>query len=279
MIFCALSGGLGNQMFQFANAFSCAQKLKQKLILDTSELLGDGKRKYALGDFNLSNVVMEKNPKTLSLFSRISLGIFWPVKDIKEEKEFTFNPSVLNIKGCNRLVGYWQCPAYFEDHRNELIQIFSLKTLSDKFNFYKQLLTQETSVSIHVRRGDYVSELHTNQIHGICSIDYYKNAIQVLANKYPLTRFTYLIFSDDKNWSKDAFAFLESYKIIENLSDAEELLLMSLCKHNIIANSSFSWWAAWLNKHEYKTVIAPQNWFKQNLHDTKDLIPPNWTRI
>ena len=279
MVFVSLSGGLGNQMFQFAFGLSYAERNKETLILETSELQSDVKREYALGAFNINNTCITSNPKELSFFKRLSLGIFGTIKDIKEKAEFKFDSDFSHIKGQIRLLGYWQNQKYFEDFKEEIFSIFSLKKPGTTFCALSEKYHELQTVSIHVRRGDYVSDLQTNQVHGTCSLDYYKDAIEMINKSNPAIKFTYLIFSDDKAWSKEAFSFLQDKEIIEQLLDAEELILMSQCTHNIIANSSFSWWAACLNKNKNKKVIAPQKWFAKEIHDTSHLIPKNWIRI
>lgn len=279
MVFVSLSGGLGNQMFQYACGLSYSKRNNETLILETSELQNDGKRTYALGAFNINNTCISSNPKDLSFFKKVSLGIFGNIVDIKEKVEFKFDSEFNQIKGQSRLIGYWQNQSYFEAFKEDIISVFSLLKPGETFCTLSEKYIGQNAVSIHVRRGDYVSELHTNLVHGICSLDYYKEAIKRIETDNPSTKFTYLIFSDDKPWSKEAFSFLQDKEIIEQLTDAEELILMSQCEHNIIANSSFSWWAAWLNKNTKKKVIAPKKWFAKDLHDTSELIPQNWIKI
>jgi AAA+ ATPase superfamily predicted ATPase len=279
MVFVSLSGGLGNQMFQYACGLSYSKRNNETLILETSELQNDGKREYALGAFNINNTCISSNPHEFSFFKRLTLGIFGNIIDVKEKVEFKFDSDFNRIKGQKRLIGYWQNQKYFEAFKEEILSVFTLSKPGKAYCTLSEKYTSQNTVSIHVRRGDYVSELHTNQVHGTCSLDYYNEAIKRIKEDNPLTEFTFLIFSDDKAWSKDAFSFLENKEIIEQLTDSEELILMSQCKHNVIANSSFSWWAAWLNKNKNKTVIAPQKWFAKDLHDTSELIPEKWIKI
>jgi hypothetical protein len=137
------------------------------------------------------------------------------------------------------------------------------------------------SISIHVRRGDYVSDGFTQQFHGNCSLEYYSNAISLLASNN--VDFTLIFFSDDCEWVKEQFKNLTYSKMFIDHNDGEnswkDMLLMSSCTHNIIANSSFSWWAAWLNDNPKKTIIAPKNWYADTKLNTDDLIPPQWIRI
>ena len=137
-----------------------------------------------------------------------------------------------------------------------------------------------SSVSVHVRRGDYVNDPKTNAYHGTCSLDYYKKAVEIIRNKVKDPVF--FIFSDDAEWVKKNFNIDEQQVLVsepEKLSLTEELKLMASCRHSVVANSSFSWWGAWLNNNNEKMVIAPQKWFADPLIDTSDLIPSAWIRI
>jgi hypothetical protein len=138
-------------------------------------------------------------------------------------------------------------------------------------------ISQSKSVSIHIRRTDYVSNPNTRRFHGICDMDYYYKAVKMIAGKVHSSNF--FLFSDDINWVKENFRIKYPTIFVDHIgSDAEELLLMSLCKHNIIANSSFSWWGAWLNRNLSKIVIAPKKWFKVNVNE-RDIVPQEWIRI
>ena len=136
------------------------------------------------------------------------------------------------------------------------------------------------AVSLHIRRGDYVSNPVTNNYHGTCSLAYYKKAVLLLKEK--IENPSFFIFSDDLLWARENLDFINDMTFIDldkSIPDHEEMHLMSQCKHNIIANSSFSWWGAWLNENSDKIVIAPKKWFSDNTINTEDLIPAKWMRI
>ncbi len=136
------------------------------------------------------------------------------------------------------------------------------------------------AVSLHIRRGDYVKVKETNDFHGVCSIAYYETAIELITNK--INDPVFYIFSDDMDWVKKNFNIRQNHVFVDANDAAtnyEDMRLMSLCKHNIIANSSFSWWGAWLNPSSSKTVIAPKKWMKDPSIETIDLIPGNWIRL
>jgi hypothetical protein len=184
------------------------------------------------------------------------------------------------VKESVYLSGVWQSEKYFRDYEKNIRKEITLKNApSPEFERMKRQITQNQSVSIHVRRGDYVTKAKTNSLHGTCSPEYYRLAIKEISNN--LTSPTFFIFTDDVTWTKENLQIKQNniYVSGNKFSNAEELILMSMCQHNIIANSTFSWWAAWLNTNPHKVVIAPKQWFATSTIDTKDLIPPNWKTL
>ena len=188
----------------------------------------------------------------------------------------------MNKRGELYLDGYWQSEKYFkgavEAIRRELIV---QKELEGK-NLEIAGMIKEVAqpVSIHIRRGDYVSDKKTNQVHGLCSLDYYESAINRLTETFSSPHF--FVFSDDQNWVKENLKLNLPATYVDHNDAAtnfEDLRLMSLCKHNIIANSSFSWWGAWLNADSEKVVIAPSKWFADNNMNSQDVCPEVWVRI
>ena len=175
------------------------------------------------------------------------------------------------------LKGYWQCPKYFDNYRKEILNQLVLKTTSATYNKYLPLVQQSNSIAIHVRRGDYVQDQKTNAFHGVCGMEYYVNAMQKLA-QLGIQDKPLFIFSDDIEWCENQFTDWGKVTFIDGLNDRESLQLMSKCKHNIIANSSFSWWSAWLNNFADKQIIAPQKWLNQSI-EPFDLIPNTWHKI
>jgi len=287
MVKIKLTGGLGNQMFQYVMARAVAIRNNTDLDLDISwfkKIKGNTSRKYNLDDFNIKGEIIET-----SLFSKIKSKIyFWELnkpyskrKFIKEEKIFNFNPEILKISGDVYIEGYWQSEKYFKDIEDVIRKDFTLK---DKFsdigeNLKKQILNCE-AVSLHIRRGDYLSNAEANNFHGLCSLDYYNKAVSIISEKVKDPVF--FIFSDDIEWVKENLKINFPMIFIENsfgLKDTEELILMSLCKHYIIANSSFSWWGAWLGNNKNKLVLSPKKWVNDNNIEVKDLIPNEWILI
>src|SRR3989344_4984067 len=133
------------------------------------------------------------------------------------------------------------------------------------------------SVSVHIRRGDYVTNANTNQFHGLCSLDYYNKAVSFISSKQ--NEMELFVFSDDIEWCKENLKYDFPIHFVETNDAHSDMYLMSLCKHNIIANSSFSWWGAWLNDNFQKIVVAPSQWIADASVNTQDLIPKGWIKI
>ena len=173
--------------------------------------------------------------------------------------------------------GYFQSEKYFAHNRQAIKNLFTLPQhyLDYVMTKYGSVLQGET-LSIHVRRGDYVN---LPNHHPLADMDYYKSAIDHILGKVAITK--YVVFSDDINWCINTFGYDDNIVYISDEADFIDLYIMSLCKHNIIANSTFSWWGAWLNDNDSKIVVAPDKWFGSARSDlnTKDLIPETWIKI
>jgi hypothetical protein len=244
-------------------------------------------RDYELGEFQINPLIAEESEVRLfnqnDPVSRIK-RLFSRTKLVRE-KNLRFQPTILNSGDQVYLNGYWQCEKYFDAIRTELLNDFTLKydLLSELHK--NQLepiesINRTNSVSVHFRRGDYVSDEITNSFHGTCSIQFYHNAIKLMAKQVQSPHF--FLFSDDPEWIlKNRIINDFPTTVITTSNMHHDMYLMSLCKHNIIANSSFSWWGAWLNRNPEKRIIAPKRWFaKDELNpQTQDLIPQNWIRL
>lgn len=292
MIIIKLQGGLGNQMFQYTMASVLAKKNNTSVLIDTSSFnLTEKRNGYTPRNFELAifnNSYIKASEHVILSFYHLSninkirrkLGLHYP--KIYVEPSFDFQTAVLSIKSPVYLIGYFQSYKYFVGFEGFVRQLFSFPVDAlDEIN--KELLIKiknSNSIAIHIRRGDYVNDKMTAEYHGSCSLDYYLEGIKLLASKKE--DFTLVFFSDDSDWVKEQFDDLPYSKIIIDHNKAEnswkDMLLMSSCHHNIIANSSFSWWAAWLNENSEKIVIAPKHWFaeKELEKSTKDLIPSEW---
>lgn len=302
MVISHVLGGLGNQMFQYAVGRAVSLRRKEKLKLDISSFDSYELRKYELDVFNINAEIATNEEIKLVTFDPqgISGGIIKkilaggavkkilrlmlmisPKPRIYNEKFYHYNSDIAKINYSVYLKGYWQSEKYFLDYEDIIRYDFTLKhKLSDESARYAQMITDSTSIGLHVRRGDYVNNPSTNDYHGVCSLDYYKKAVSII-NDLNINPY-FFIFSDDLAWVKENLDFIEKKVFIElddNIPDCEEMYLLSQCNHNIIANSSFSWWGAWLNQNPNKVVIAPKRWFADTSIDTSDLIPKTWTRI
>lgn len=271
-----LVGGLGNQMFQFAAGLGLAKRKSASLKIDSSSF-----RNYQLHKFDLLKwavPAVEVNPAELKELLGRKLFIL-PNKKFKEKK-FSFDPNFFSLHPPVYLQGYWQSEKHFKHVREELLSLFVPSSpLSDYSLKIKKMISESyCAVSLHVRRGDYL--LSKNQsIHGSCGLDYYQKCIQYFENKYQ--DITFFIFSDDIPWARENLTFKgQSVYVDGNGVDRnhEDMFLMSLCHHNVIANSSFSWWGAWLNKNKDQEVIAPKQWFVTNKYDYQDIYCEGWMK-
>ena len=275
-----LSGGLGNQMFQFATGYTLAKKNNVKLSLDLRRF---SRRKDHNG-FELQNVfdIYSKvkfldNPLDFYLinFKEILHKIDFTYKKFNEP-HYHYTKMISNVSKHSKLNGYWQSELYFQNYADEIKKIFSFsKQLNEKNSLIANEIKQNQSISIHIRRGDYL--LPNNRNHNTDLRKYYLKAIEKTSKFYNSPK--YFIFTDDPSWVSRNFTLDYLFKIVNINHQTQsffDMYLMSLCKSNIIANSSFSWWGAWLNNNKDKVVYAPKNWFKDKRISTDDLIPKSW---
>ena len=296
MIIVSLRGGLGNQMFQYAAARRLAFIHNTPLRLDVSRL-GKAAPGVTQRTFELQNFQIQGRPASRDeLLSFSSCAGTWfgsvyskflqltrvrPNSHVFREAQFHFDPKVLDLPDDTCLVGYWQSPRYYAEVEEIIRCEFSPREpLAGRSLELAKRMQGSNSISLHVRRGDYANNHKTLNHHGLCSLDYYRKCVDVVTEKVSSPHF--FVFSDDPKWVRDNLRFNFPLTIVEHNTrqDAyKDLILMSLCRHNIIANSTFSWWAAWLNSNPDKLVLAPTRWFAAPSIRTEDLIPDSWTRI
>lgn len=293
MIIVKLMGGLGNQMFQYALGRRLAYKHRTSLKLDLSWFETQTLRSYQLDTLKISATVASlneveklKRAKWAGLKGRVNQAIqrrlpYYRKRVVVEQAPF-FDPQIVKYISRNAyLTGYWQSEKYFTSIAPLLREELKLKEqLSVDSQVWAEKISRVNSVSLHVRRGDYVDNSHTSKFHGTCSLTYYADAIDNLRHSFP--KMTTFVFSDDMNWARHNLGNHSLVEFVElnNINrDQEELMLMSLCDHHIIANSSYSWWGAWLGNCPGKIVVAPQKWFNDTTLETKDLIPETWIRL
>lgn len=275
MIVIKIKGGLGNQMFQYAAAKAYALETKRPFLLDTSIFASYKLHNYGLHHFNIqSNFYLPESIWKLNLKKLFNKVVFYD----EDNHSFNYNPDLIRTKSDFLfLEGYFQTEKYFLKYENEIradFQIISpLKQQTKDTIAYIQTVN---AVSIHFRRGDYIG----NAVHETDKTEYYKKAMKIIESK--VENPVYFLFSDDIPWVKENFTsnFETHYVDFNDVStNFEDLKLMASCKHNIMANSSFSWWGAWLNKNPNKIVIAPKKWFNTEKVNVSDVIPENWIKL
>jgi hypothetical protein len=286
MVAIKLEGGIGNQMFQYAAARALASKLDSPLLLDIYEYRSYEDRQFDLHMFpNITESFLSeaqyKKLNSRSFFAKLRRALGGC--RIYKEPYFHFNSDFFDLTEPAYLIGYFQSEKYFSEHESLIRKKFEwgAEKLSQTTLSYLSSLRDNTTVSVHFRRGDYVNNQKTSNYHGTCSPAYYQNSIALMAERNSDAHF--MVFSDDIPWvkSENVFANLKHTYVEKtvDMHDSEEMFLMSQCTNNIVANSSFSWWGAWLNSYPAKVVVAPKNWFRTPELDTKDLVPESWLRI
>lgn len=284
MLIIQLTGGLGNQMFQYAATRAQALRLGTELYLDKSHFLTTptGKknlRQYELYHFNVKEQFRKPQFHWVKKYFRVK-NMYFQVETFREE-HVHLHPEFFDIKDNTYIEGCFQSEDYFRQFEEVIRKELSFKTPPTGLN--AELLEEIKSVnavSLHVRRGDYVSNPETLKAHGICGIDYYERAIKVIEEKIENPYF--FLFSDEPEWVQQNLQLNHPFKVINHNkgeNSFEDMRLMSACRHHIIANSSFSWWGAWLNPAKDKMVLAPQQWFLNPGWDSKDIIPNNWIKV
>jgi hypothetical protein len=280
-----LFGGLGNQMFQYSMLRSLSFEMNEDFAFNTDMIkFYNDNCEYQLKEvFNLNCRILSstdasvkypiffyKHPYIRYLYSKLKINF----------KNFYFEGNKSNLqffKSNNYLFsfyyGYWQNENYFIKYKTVITQDFNFILPTDEIViFYYNLIISCNSVSIHIRRGDYKS----SKLHQILDISYYYKAMKILESNF--SNLTYFVFSDDINWVKHNFIINKNIILIDKKSYKShfDMYLMSKCNHNIIANSTFSWWGAWLNTNPKKQVFAPYNWYNNHL---TQCIPSDWNLI
>ncbi len=292
MIISHILGGIGNQMFQYAAGRSLSLHLNDYYTLDLKDFdryaLHHGYELKRVFDVPIEPTSPDKLRSVLGL-SRLSLlkkilrrrqfSILRGQKFIVEP-HFNFWPKFFSLKSGSYLHGYWQSEKYFKSIEKVIRDDFSFKKpLAEKNLLIANQIHQTNAVSLHIRRGDYLTDAKTNRIMSVCDISYYERAISYMAAK--VSNPVFYVFSDDMDWVKQSISITYPSVYVDHNRGEDsyvDMQLMSLCKHHIIANSSFSWWGAWLNPSAKKIVVAPKLWFKNGNNDS-DLIPNEWIRL
>ncbi len=291
MIITRIIGGLGNQMFQYAVGRALSISRRLPLYLDISSYrhyrrhqgfelqcvfncnasLASTKDVYSVLGWRAMPII--KN-----LISRIDFSILH-TDSFVVEPHLHYWPGICNVPDRVYLQGYWQSEKYFSDTASVIRSDFTFKQPMSAVNAaWAKKISSCISVSLHIRRGDYASHARTYVTHGLCSLDYYHAAVGYVAERTREPEF--FVFSDDISWARDNLKLNYRCHYLDHNQGKEsynDMRLMSLCRHHIIANSTFSWWGAWLNPCEEKIVVAPARWFASGARI--DLIPEGWVQI
>lgn len=287
MIITRIIGGLGNQMFQYAAGLALATLKQTELKVDLSGFEKGAENMVTSRDFGLDRFVMPlvpANTNEIQAFRKKShtkvsrtLQRFFPFlykRIYFSESGTDFHPGFFQCPDQAYLEGYWQSEKYFKGIEADLREAFVFKKeITEPVSHLSENITSVNSVSIHVRRGDYLKLQH---VYEVCSADYYMKAVQLLSEKVSGSLVLF-VFSDDIDWCRENLKFQADLHFIQTGDLYQDLFLMSQCRHHIIANSSYSWWGAWLNAHTDKIVIAPKTWYRHK--QSPDIYPQNWMTI
>ncbi len=295
MIKVLLTGGLGNQMFQYAFGRALSVKYNTDLVLSTSYLQSKLPFKkwatpmqYELGIFNV-NAILEKN-----LFSGKILYPFAKAEYLFREKwdkmrynavdenDFSFQPHLLDTPDNSFIRGSFQSERYFKEIESVVRKELTFNvTLNGENGLWKNRIENSNAISIHIRRGDYIALKQNVNKFAQIPLSYYQQAMEYTAARVKDPVF--FVFSDDISWVKTNLKSNFPIHFIDNnntsVTSHFDMQLMAACKHHIICNSTFSWWGAWLNNYSDKIVVAPSMWFSGNRRDSKDIIPEYWIKL
>jgi len=260
MITCRLQGGLGNQMFQIAATTALSKDIGTEAVFD-----------FNLCHTPAQGFISSKYKDTI--FKNVNNK---PLNNIKFDgmyNETKFSYSELPKRDKIILNGYFQSERYFSKYRSDILKLFTIpEEIIDKIEMYlsSQISEYDEITSVHVRRGDYIN---LSEYHTLCSVDYYKKAMETIGNGH------FVFISDDINWCKENFKG-DNIHFSPFKNEIEDLAIMSICDNQIIANSSFSWWGAYLCDFKDNKIIAPSNWFgSKGPKDQQDIIPKDWVKI
>ncbi|HKJ23771.1 MAG TPA: alpha-1,2-fucosyltransferase [Myxococcota bacterium] len=278
-----LAGGLGNQMFQYAAGLALAARAGLDLRVDPFRLAADPKRQLEIDAFPGCRLReagrwqrLPGDPRAQALARRFGIGCFPP---LLHQDRPGFEPRVVAARAPVYLRGYWQSERYFADHDAAVRAAFSTADLGPA-RARASRLREPGAVAVHVRRGDYASEAATRRVHGLLPRDYYERAVAHVRSRVPSPVFH--LFSDDPAFVREAFAWLEDAELASESGATgravDDLAAMATCRHHIVANSSYSWWAAWLGASPGQVAVAPLRWYADPTRDTTDLVPPEWHR-
>lgn len=296
MIIVRLKGGLGNQMFQYAFGRKISLMKNIPVKFDISYFENDVvyNRHYELNHFNVIENIASPEEVNQFIYGKFKRGLSgfalkcidkslpnYKRRVVKQTKK-VFDPLIFKASDNTYFDGYWGNENYFKDIATTIRKEFMLKEkLDDKNLEIKKYIMSVNAVSIHIRRNDYLTEEGAKSTFVVCAREYYENAIQRICAIVDSPHF--FIFTQDYDWAEKNFKQNLPITIVKNNEGYKDLELMKYCKHHIIANSSFSWWGAWLNENQGKIIIAPKIWYNkksyQTMYEKGDLIPREWIKL
>ena len=294
-IIAQLQGGLGNQLFQYATARALANRLEANLELDTAwfeaSYIGVTKRDVQLSDLKIDtcfrcHTPLRQRPKTIQRIAQQLLPLNLYVYN--ENRPYHFDEGLSKLRTYQNqdlyLLGYWQSYKYFSEIHEQLIrEIHPRMSLNGVYQPFLDQIKKSLSAMVHIRRGDYIHLAAASKVHGFLGLDYYINGMAILLAKNLEVEF--FVFSDDIKWAQENLPLQEKITYIQVNPDMtsapQELFLMSQCKYHLIANSSLSWWGAWLahGNNAQGRVICPIHWTNDHCMNWNDLLPHSWERI
>ncbi|GAB2688352.1 alpha-1,2-fucosyltransferase [Mucilaginibacter koreensis] len=296
MIYSRLISGLGNQLFQYAVARQLSLLKQVPLKLDVSFYETQSLRAYKLNHYNIKAdlatqeeldsffYVLRSKSIPARLYRKIQrLKPRHLKRSFKELESWVYEPKLYSACSNIYLDGYWQHYKYFEHIDQRIFDELTLKNTEElnQYSIFDSIKKDQQSVSIHIRRGDYISDQDAFNLLGVMPLSYYNNAIAHINKKVKAAN--YYVFSDDLNWASENLKIdgeVQFVDIENGAKDYLELDAMSKCRHQIIANSSFSWWGAFLNRNPDKIVIAPKQWVKpQHINNKIHIQFPEWIKL
>lgn len=300
MIISRLSGGLGNQMFQLAAGAALARRLNKSIVCDARPVLRDAQRRIGVDAFQCDAPIFPRPhaPSSMEVLGdlpplkRASLSfVLWSIRHRSRvlyvrERGLAYQDVLDRLRTSEGraiyLHGFWQSEQYFASHRDEIRRLFAFREGPSMENSQiLESIRSSKSIAIHIRRGDYVSNPKNRQIYASCSLDYYRRAVGYLVERLGAEKVHAYLFSDDPEWVQDNLEIPIGKTIVRNNADSpeEDMRLMSSCEHHVLANSTFSWWGAWLASHPNQIVVAPRVWYHGQPRVDDSIVPRTWVRM
>ena len=284
-IYLRLMGGLGNQLFQYAAGRSLADRLGVELVLDGRYVVRKSQHTgLALDAFKIRARLMNNSEQQRFSEGKIRLARWFkkinrPLGKVFWQTQFNYDSALDILPAGHLLSGFWQTERYMHNVHQLRLDLVLKARLAAPAQKVSEVIDAVESVALHVRRGDYLKDQKTIVRHGVCSQSYYQSAVDYVLKNKPNAEF--FVFSDDPQWVKAHLKLPPqcTYVSAANITAEEDLVLISGCKHQIIANSTFSWWGAWLNTKCDKVVVCPTPWFDDPSIAAQDLLPANWHQL